>query len=178
MLASGVLGGETPAAQILSNSTNRHFNPKQLQHQLLHSPTCPQCKRELELVRRFICNSLLQPHFLFRSQRSTAADFSSAFMTLNSFSAIGFVGLIPFAGICRVDTNNRTYFFVGSTCLTKSNYLMAQLLLRLWVKLACVCFFHDRFYSIPRSILVVIFAGLIIGPLPSSLQHTGNQGSR
>jgi hypothetical protein len=161
MPAAEALRSETPATQILSHDTNRHLNPKQLPHQLLYSPSRPQCKRELQLIGIFIC-SLLQPRFLFKSQRSTTADFSTAFMPLNSFSAIGFVGRIPVAGICRVETNNCAYFFVSSTCLAKLNCLVALLLLRLWFKLACVCLFHNSCYSIHYYILVVIIARLII----------------
>ena len=156
-----LLGGKTPSAKIFSDGPNRHSNLEKLQNQRLYCPSCPQRKGKLELIWRLIGYRLLQPHFQFMSQCPAASKFSAALVTLNSFGPVCFVRFVPIAGIGRVDADDFAYFFIRLACLTKSDNLVAQLLLRLWTQFACINLFHVKRYNITHFYLVVIFAGLI-----------------
>jgi hypothetical protein len=132
----------TQTAQILSNRTNRHLYLKQVQNQLLRGPARPQSERELESIRRFFSNHFQQPFFLIPIQRSATAYFSTPLSTPDPLDAMGLVGLEPFAGIGRVNTDNITYFFIGFAGLAKSDNLVAQLLLDRGIEFAGIYSFR------------------------------------
>ena len=143
-----LLWGKSPALQIFPNRPNRHLNRIQLVDQLLDRNSCPQGKRQFQLIRATIFYRPLKFALLIISQCAADTLAAASALVCDRFLTALLVSLPPLAYIGGVNANDLADFLVRPTGFTKPDGLIAKFLLYLWFQLSCICLLHTRCYII------------------------------
>ncbi len=137
-----LLRGKPPSLEIFTYRSNRNFNARNLLVQLFDSLAGSKRKGKFKLIWRFIGNCPLHPLFLFGAKRPVNAFRTSTFFTFYGFITTLFV-LFIYTASCRfLDTDQITYFLIGFSRFTQSDYLILNQLLCFCCQCACIYFFH------------------------------------
>jgi hypothetical protein len=107
----------------------------------------PQCEGQLQLVRAFIAHIFLKYFLLLWTQGAAASKWAASLLNFKGFFTSAIVESPPCPAGSTADTSNCTDLVMFPTLLSKSNDLVAKLLLCISAEFSQIYFFHARHKS-------------------------------